>query len=130
MADPWLEGLQLDQLKIYRAGELNEPLYRLIRDNIRFPDNAMGDMRSQLAACRLGERRFVELLDRYGKDVVQEAIKRFYAETEQKCRAAVTGLTAGSNLSSSRVLVLMPGFAFVRKVESSLSFAARAYSHE
>ena len=45
-----------------------------IRDNIRFPDNAMGDMRSQLAACRLGERRFVELIDRYGKSVVQEAI--------------------------------------------------------
>ena len=29
-------------------------------------------VRAQLAACRLGERRFVELLDRYGKGVVQE----------------------------------------------------------
>src|SRR6266536_3565012 len=28
VADPWLEGLQLDQLKIYERGKLNETLYR------------------------------------------------------------------------------------------------------
>jgi N-methylhydantoinase B len=93
--DPWSEGLQFNQLKIYEGGVVDKKLLAFIRDNIRFPDNAMGDMRSQLAACRLGERRFVELLDRYGKDVVQEAIARFYAETEQKCRAAVAAIPDG-----------------------------------
>ena len=29
VADPWLEGLQLDQLKIYEAGKLDETLYRV-----------------------------------------------------------------------------------------------------
>ena len=38
VADPWLEGLQLDQLKIYEEGKLNETLYRVIKDNIRFPE--------------------------------------------------------------------------------------------
>ena len=28
--DPWLEGLQLNQLKIYEAGELDDTLYRVI----------------------------------------------------------------------------------------------------
>jgi N-methylhydantoinase B len=93
--DPWSEGLQFNQLKIYEGGVVDKKLLAFIRDNIRFPDNAMGDMRSQLAACRLGERRFVELLDRYGRDVVQEAIARFYAETEQKCRAAVAAIPDG-----------------------------------
>ncbi len=65
--DPWSEGLQFNQLKIYEGGVVDQKMLAFIRDNIRFPDNAMGDMRSQLAACRLGERRFVELLDRYGK---------------------------------------------------------------
>ena len=37
-ADPWLEGLQLDQLKIYEAGKLDETLYRVLNDNIRFPE--------------------------------------------------------------------------------------------
>src|SRR5271169_3888134 len=51
--DPWMEGLQLDQLKIYEAGEVNELLLKIIRDNIRYPDSSLGDMRSQIAACRL-----------------------------------------------------------------------------
>jgi N-methylhydantoinase B len=93
--DPWSEGLQFNQLKLYEGGVVDKKLLAFIRDNIRFPDNAMGDMRSQLAACRLGERRFVELLDRYGKDVVLQAIERFYAETEQKCRAAVAQIPDG-----------------------------------
>jgi len=93
--DPWSEGLQFNQLKIYEGGVVDKKLLAFIRDNIRFPDNAMGDMRSQLAACRLGERRFVELLDRYGKDVVQASIRQFYAETEQKCRAAVAAIPDG-----------------------------------
>ncbi len=38
VADPWIEGLQLDQLKIYEAGKLNETLYRVLKDNIRFPN--------------------------------------------------------------------------------------------
>ncbi len=36
--DPWFEGLQLDQLKIYREGVLDETLYRVLKDNIRFPE--------------------------------------------------------------------------------------------
>jgi N-methylhydantoinase B len=93
--DPWSEGLQFNQLKLYEGGVLDQKLLAFVRDNIRFPDNAMGDMRSQLAACRLGERRFVELLERYGKDVVQDAIRAFYRETEAKCRAAVAKIPDG-----------------------------------
>jgi len=101
--DPWSEGLQFNQLKIYEGGVVDQKLLAFIRDNIRFPDNAMGDMRSQLAACRLGERRFVELIDRYGKSVVQEAIRRFYAETEQKCRAAVAKIPDGTYEAESYI---------------------------
>jgi N-methylhydantoinase B len=94
-ADPWAEGLQFDNLKIYEAGVPDEKLLRFIRDNIRFPDASMGDMRSQLAACRLGERRFVELLDRYSADLVQYAIATLYRETEARCRVVVAEIPDG-----------------------------------
>ena len=87
--------LQLDQLKIYRAGELNEPLYRLIRDNIRFPESSLGDMKSQIAACRLGMRRMEEMFRKYGKDTVLACIRQIYHETEQKCRNVVARITDG-----------------------------------
>ncbi|MEP9373487.1 hydantoinase B/oxoprolinase family protein [Mesorhizobium sp. KR1-2] len=93
--DPWSEGLQVDQLKIYEKGEPDAKCLKLIRDNIRYPEAAMGDLRAQLAACRLGGSRFCELLDRYGVETVLGAIRTIYAETEAKCRAAVAEIPDG-----------------------------------
>jgi N-methylhydantoinase B len=93
--DPWAEGLQLDQMKIYQAGALNDTLYRVIGDNIRFPESSLGDMRSQIAACRLGVRRYDELFQKYGKDTMLAAISQIFDETEAKCRKVVGGWADG-----------------------------------
>lgn len=93
--DPWQEGLQLDQLKIYEGGKLNELLLKIIRDNIRFPDSSLGDMRSQIAACKLAFRRLDELFDKFGRDTLMAAIKRIFAETEQRCRNVVAQIPDG-----------------------------------
>ena len=96
VADPWVEGLQLDQLKIYEAGNLNETLYRVLNDNIRFPESSLGDMKSQMAACRLAARRMDELFARYGRDTMLAAIARIFEETEAKCRNVVSQLADGT----------------------------------
>jgi N-methylhydantoinase B len=93
--DPWLEGLQLDQIKIYEEGKLDDKVFRILKDNIRFPESSLGDMKSQMAACRLAERRMDELLDKYGKDTVLAAIEQIFNETEQKCRNIVAKLPDG-----------------------------------
>ena len=80
VADPWLEGLQLDQLKIYEEGKLNDTLYRVIKDNIRFPESSLGDMKSQMAACRLAARRLDELFDKYGRETLLAAIDHIFDE--------------------------------------------------
>ncbi len=95
VADPWMEGLQLDQLKIYEAGKLNETLYRVLNDNIRFPESSLGDMKSQMAACRLAVRRMNELFEKYGKDTILDAIAQIFDETERKCRNVVEKLADG-----------------------------------
>ena len=95
VADPWQEGLQLDQIKIYEEGKLDEKMYRVLRDNIRFPESSLGDMKSQMAACRLGTRRLDELFGRYGKETVLGAIDRIFEETAQKCRNVVARLPDG-----------------------------------
>jgi N-methylhydantoinase B len=93
--DPWMEGLQLDQIKLYEAGKLDEKVWRLIRDNIRFPDASMGDLQSQIAANRLAERRLEEILHRYGRATVEQAIERIFDQTEASCRAVVAELPDG-----------------------------------
>jgi len=94
--DPWMEGLQLDQLKIYEAGVPKKDLLKLIADNIRYPDAAMGDMRGQIAACQLAMRRLEELFGKYGKDVIFACIERIFADTEATCRKVVEGIPDGT----------------------------------
>jgi N-methylhydantoinase B len=95
VSDPWMEGLQLDQLKIYEAGVPDEKLLRVIADNIRFPEASMGDLRSQMAACKLAERRLEELFARYGTQTIDAAIERIFDETEAKCRLLVAEMPDG-----------------------------------
>ncbi len=93
--DPWLEGLQLDQLKVYEAGKPNTTLLKILRDNIRFPDSSLGDMRSQMAACRLALRRLDELFQKFGRDTMLESIRQIFRETEQRCRTVVATIPDG-----------------------------------
>jgi N-methylhydantoinase B len=95
VSDPWMEGLQFDQLKIYEAGVPDEKLLRVIADNIRFPEASMGDLRSQMAACKLAERRLEELFTRYGPETIRAAIDRIFDETEAKCRMLVAEMPDG-----------------------------------
>lgn len=95
VSDPWMEGLQLDQLKIHEAGRPNDTLLRVLRANIRFPEASLGDLRGQIAACQLGARRVEELYARYGADVVASATEQIYRESEQRCRNVVAQIPDG-----------------------------------
>lgn len=94
-ADPWMEGLQLDQIKLWNAGQLDETAWRIIRDNIRYPESSMGDLKSQMAACRLGGNRLEEIVLRYGREVVERAIAVVFDQAEARCRAVVERLPDG-----------------------------------
>ena len=100
--DPWMEGLQLDQIKLWNAGQLDETAWRMIRDNIRYPESSMGDLKSQVAACRLAEKRLEEVVLRYGREVVDRAIDVVFDQAEARCRSAVAKLPDGVYEASSQ----------------------------
>ncbi|MBI2370086.1 MAG: hydantoinase B/oxoprolinase family protein [Deltaproteobacteria bacterium] len=89
------EGLQFRSLKLYREGVVNTDLLQMIRDNIRFPDSSLGDLRAQLAACRLGERRLAELFGRYGRETVRACIRTIWDQSEALARQAMARLPDG-----------------------------------
>ena len=62
--------------RLHAEGKLDETLYRVISDNIRFPESSLGDMKSQMAACRLAARRLDELFRKYGRDMILDGIGR------------------------------------------------------
>lgn len=76
------EGLQFPCVKLFDRGVPNEALVDMIRANVRFPDASLGDMWAQVASLKTGEKRFVELCDRYGQTLVTAAIERLLDQGE------------------------------------------------
>jgi N-methylhydantoinase B len=79
------EGIIVPAVRIYREGVLNDEVFRIFLRNSRFPDILRGDIRAVLAGCRLGERRVLELFDRFGPDTVIDAWGFF----ERQCRDTI-----------------------------------------
>ena len=93
--DIFSEGLQMPMVKIYRKGEPNEELISIIRTNVRLPERAMGDFRAQLAAVKTGERRFLDMLRKYGRDDVLGGIEAIMDQSEALARARVSEIPDG-----------------------------------
>lgn len=93
--DVFMEGLQFRNMKIYEAGNPNKTLFQIIRDNTRRPDLAFGDLAAQAAACRLGEKRFVALLTKYGVDTVMGAVRAIADRSEERARKAIARIPDG-----------------------------------
>ncbi|MDE0059685.1 MAG: hydantoinase B/oxoprolinase family protein, partial [Defluviicoccus sp.] len=93
--DIYAEGLQVPILKLQRAGELNRDLVDIIAMNVRMPERALGDLRAQLTAVRTGERGFLALIERYGRDAVQSAIGRIMDQSERAARERTRSIPDG-----------------------------------
>src|SRR5438034_4647608 len=72
--DIFSEGLQIPILKYQDRGAVNQTVVDIIRQNVRLPTRAMGDLRAQVTAVRTGERRFLQLIGRYGCEAVLNSV--------------------------------------------------------
>src|SRR2546426_854812 len=80
--DIYQEGLRIPPVALARGGRIQRDVLALLVSNVRTPREREGDLTAQLAACRLGERRLRELLEKYGarKTVLYlEALERYSA---------------------------------------------------
>src|SRR5580693_4873159 len=93
--DIYSEGLQIPIMKYQKAGIVNDELVEIIRMNVRVPERAMGDLRAQITAVKTGERRFLELVERYGRDAVLGAIKAIMDHSEAMARARTRSIPDG-----------------------------------
>src|SRR4051812_29852910 len=74
---------------------LTEEVVELFVANARTPDERRGDLRAQIAAHRLAERRIDELCARRGRERVAAAMDELYAYSERRVRAAIERLPDG-----------------------------------
>jgi N-methylhydantoinase B len=73
----------------------------MIEANVRFPHESLGDMRAQITACRLGERRFVELTEKYGLATIRACVERIWDQSEERARGVVAAIPDGTYRASA-----------------------------
>jgi len=93
--DIYSEGLQIPIVKYQDRGRVNQDLVDIIRQNVRLPSRAMGDLRAQVTAVKTGERRFLQLIDRYGKQPVLDSIAAIMNQAEVSARARTLTIPDG-----------------------------------
>jgi N-methylhydantoinase B len=113
---------------------LTDEVEALFYANARNPDERRGDLRAQIAAHRLAERRIVELCERRGRERVAAAMDELYAYSERLVRAAIARLPDGRWEAEDVVEAVegdLPVHATVEVAgeEISIDFAGTAPQH-
>ena len=89
------EGIRLGPTKVMDAEEWIRDTIDILCINSRAPKVLMGDLNAQIAACRMGERRYAHLIDRFGLPTVRESIHQIFSTTAAKYRAFIEQIPDG-----------------------------------
>lgn len=90
------EGIIIPPVKLEAGGKLNRDLLRIILGNVRTPEEREGDLAAQIAADRIGERRLIEITDKYGRDKLMTAMEELKNYAERITRRAIEEVPDGS----------------------------------
>ncbi len=86
------EGIIVPPVKVYKKGELQDDLLKVILHNCRLKHWNESDFNAIIAACRLAAKRCVELAERFGDDVFYSAMD----ELLERNRRAMAHLIANT----------------------------------
>ena len=90
------EGLQIPPWKLIRAGETDATLVAIIRQNVRTPDQTMGDLWAQVVALDLMEERLGALMEAYALPDLRTLAGEIHGRCERAMRAAIAALPDGT----------------------------------
>ena len=83
------EGLRIPPIKLYERGTLNQAALDLIMNNTRTPEMNFSDLMAIIAGCRAGEKRIIELCERFGADIYAQACEALLERTERAMRQLI-----------------------------------------
>jgi len=95
VVDMWAEARIYDSIKIYEAGARNESLWQHILDNTRTPSLNQGDLEALIAACRVGRRRYLALIEKYGLATISDGVEDWMDYSEHLLRTEIEKVPDG-----------------------------------
>ena len=96
MTEIYQEGLRIPVVRLFQRGKLQQDLLDLLLLNVRVPHERRGDYYAQIAACRLGARRLLELVETRGAGTVMRGFELMMERAERRLRSAIATVPDGT----------------------------------
>jgi N-methylhydantoinase B len=90
------EGIIIPPVKLVKGGALDEDILRFLLANVRATHETSGDLRAQVAANKIGHRRLVELIGKYGPEMLDAYMDELIDYTARRTRQEIASLPQGS----------------------------------
>jgi N-methylhydantoinase B len=89
------EGLRIPVIKLFDGGEPNRELFKIIRANVRTPDETVGDLYAQSTCNDVGARSLLGMMDEFGLDSIDVLADEIIHRSERAMRDAIRALPNG-----------------------------------
>ncbi|HMU23029.1 MAG TPA: hydantoinase B/oxoprolinase family protein, partial [Sphingorhabdus sp.] len=83
------EGVRIPPVKIWKKGEYNDDLMKLVMHQTRKPDWCQADLNALIASCRVAARRVIEMAARFGDDVYVSATQELLARNHRAMKSLI-----------------------------------------
>ena len=90
------EGLRIPITKLFAAGKPNEELLRILRANVRTPEETVGDLYAQMSSNAVGARSLLHLMREFGLTSLEELSEEITKRSEQALRASIRAIPNGT----------------------------------
>ncbi|MGB3471372.1 MAG: hydantoinase B/oxoprolinase family protein [Erythrobacter sp.] len=84
------EGVRIPPVKIWKKGEYNDDLMKLVMHQTRKPDWCQADLNALIASCRVASKRVVEMAERFGDDVYVSATQELLARNHRAMKTLLS----------------------------------------
>ena len=89
------EGLRIPITKLFRRGEPNEELIKIVRANVRTPDETVGDLYAQTASNAVGARSLLQMMEEFKLESIDPLANEIIGRSEKAMRDSIRTLPNG-----------------------------------
>jgi N-methylhydantoinase B len=89
------EGLRIPITKLFMQNEPNHELLKLIRANVRTPNETIGDLYAQMSSNAVGARELLHFMNEFGLDTIDPLAGEIITRSERAMREAIRQLPNG-----------------------------------
>jgi N-methylhydantoinase B len=97
------EGLIIPPIRLVHRDEQVDDVWRLVLANVRTPEIRRADLNAQIAACRVGATRLVEMFERHGSAFMTSAFDDVLAYSERQVRTRLKTVPDGIYRATTEV---------------------------